>query len=264
MTASTDRRRLVALVLTGVLLLVAAWELAFLWPYIDGQHALGTDLTYYRGVGERWLDTGQFYLPRQLAGPYVVQADVDVLYPPIAIPFFAALRWLPFPLWWAIPLAVIGLVLARLRPAMWTWPLLVFCAAWPRNVSDLLYGNSNMWVIAAVAGGIVLGWPGVLVALKPSLAPFALVGSRRRSWWIAGAIVAVASLLTLDLWRDYLTAVRNSDAAWYYSLEDAIPMSLPVIAWLGRRDGGFATLRDLFAWRPRLPFSRPVPNGGPA
>jgi hypothetical protein len=254
--------RTVALVLTGVLLLVAVWELAFLWPYIDGQHALGSDLGYYRSVGERWLDTGQFYLPRQLAGPYTVEADVDVLYPPVAIPFFVALRWLPVPLWWAIPLAVIAAVGVRLRPALWTWPLLVFCAAWPRNLSDLLYGNSNMWVIAAVAGGVVAGWPGVLVALKPSLAPFALVGARRRSWWIAAVALGIASVLTLGLWLDYLTAVRNSDAAWYYSLEDAIPLSLPIIAWLGRRDGGFATLRELLTRRPRVRLSGRGVAGG--
>jgi hypothetical protein len=247
-----DTGRLVALVLTGVILVVGAWEFAFLWPYIDSQHAIGTDLAFYRAIGERWLDTGQFYLPHQLAGPYTIATDVDVLYPPIAIPLMVALRWLPFPLWWLIPLGVIGVVMVRLRPALWTWPLLAFCLVWPRNLSDLIYGNSNMWVIAAVAGGILWGWPAVFVALKPSLGPFALVGIRRRSWWIAAVGIGVASLFVLSLWRDYFTAIGNSDAEWYWSLEDVVPMSAPLIAWLGRRNGGFASLRDLVRWRPAI------------
>src|SRR4029077_5674967 len=71
--------RIVALPLTGVLLVVFAWELAYLFPYIASQDAVGTDHTFYREVGQRWLDTGVYYLPHQLAGPYQVQADVDVL-----------------------------------------------------------------------------------------------------------------------------------------------------------------------------------------
>ncbi len=252
--------RLVALVLTGALLVIGAWELAYLIPYIDAQHAIGTDRAYYEGIGRHWAETGEFYLPRQLAGPYVVEADVDVLYPPVAIPFFVALQWLPFPLWWAIPIAVVAAVVVRFRPADWTWPIIAFCVIWPRNLSDLIYGNSNMWVTAAIAGGLVVGWPAVLVALKPSLAPFALVGWTRRSWWVAAVILLVASLLALDLWRDYATAIANSDAEWYYSLEDVVPLSLPLVAWLGRRDGGFATLGELLRWRPTWPPSRLSPR----
>ncbi len=244
------------LTLTGLLVLIIAGEFAFLVPYIDSQRALGIDHGFYKSVGERWLDTGEFYLPHQLEGSYVIRPNVDNLYPPIAIPFFAALRWLPFPLWWIIPMAVVAAVLWRLRPAPWTWPILLMLFAWPRNVSDLLLGNSNQWVIAAVAAGVVLGWPAVFVALKPSLGFFALIGIRRRSWWIAAVALAVLSLLTLDLWRQYGVVVGNSDAEWYYSLEDAIPMSIPLVAWLGRRDGGFPTLRALFRWRPTWPLER--------
>ena len=35
-------------------------------------------------------------------------------------------------------------------------------------------------------------------------------------------------------------AIRNSDAEWYYSLDDMPPLFIPVVAWLGRRDGGYA------------------------
>jgi hypothetical protein len=176
-----------------------------------------------------------------------------VLYPPLAIPFFAALHWLPWPLWYAIPLGVtIGLVL-HWRPAAWTWPLLALLLAWPRGVSNVIYGNSDMWVMAAIAGGLAVGWPAVFVLLKPSVAPFALVGVRHRSFWIGLAIFAICSLLTLDLWREYATAIRNSDAAWYYSLEDCPPLLIPIVAYLGRLHGGFRTFGEVLAWRPTMP-----------
>jgi len=242
--------RVAALGLTGALVVLGILELAYLVPYIASQAALGTDHTFYRMIGERWLDTGEFYLPRQLAGPYILETNVDVLYPPTAIPFFALLRWLPFPLWWAIPIGVVAWVIARLRPAMWTWPVIALLVIWPRNLSDLLYGNTNMWVVAAVAGGVVWGWPAVLVTLKPSLAPFALVGITHRAWWIAFGVLALASVPVLDLWGDYFTAIGYSNAEWYWSLEDVPVMSLPLVAWLGRRDGGVRRLADLPRWRP--------------
>jgi hypothetical protein len=250
-----DRVRLgrtVALVLTGAIALVGVWEVAYLIPYIDAQHALGTDLNYYRSVGEHWLNTGSFYLPRQLAGPYVIQTDVDVLYPPIAIPWFVAFHWLPFAVWYAIPAAVVGWAMWRLRPAMWTWPIIAFLAIWPRDLSNILYGNSDIWVIAAIAAGAVLGWPAILVAVKPSLAPFILIGVRHRSWWILGLALAIASLPFLGLWFDYLRAIHDSDARWWWSLEDIPPMLLPLVAWVGRREGGVARLGDLVRWRPRM------------
>jgi len=237
--------RIVALTTTGVLLVVGAWELAYLVPYIASQDALGTDHGFYKAIGERWLETGEFYLPRQLAGEYVIQSDVDVLYPPTAIPFFAALRWLPFPLWWSVPIGVTAWVIIRLRPARWTWPLMAVLVIWPRSLADVLYGNTNMWVLAAVAGGIASGWPAVLVSLKPSLAPLVFVGVRHRSWWIAAALMVAASLVTLDLWRDYLVAISNSNAEWYWSLEEVPIMFVPLVAWIGRRDGGRRSLRDL-------------------
>lgn len=249
--------RIALLTATGFFLLAFVLELIWLYPYIDAQASIGADHGYYKRVGEVWLDTGQFYLPHQLAGPYVVETMVEVLYPPLAIPFFAAWHWLPYPLWWAIPIAIVGGLVWHWRPAAWTWPLLAFLLAWPRGASNLLYGNSDMWVVAAIAGGLAIGWPAVLVLLKPSVAPLALVGAGHRSWWIALAVLAVASLFALDLWRDYLTALGNSDLRWWYSLEDMPPMFIPIVAWLGRRDGGFATVRELLAWRPTLPtFAR--------
>jgi hypothetical protein len=237
-----DPARTVILVVTGAILVIVAWEAVVLWRYIGDQHALGTDFDYYRGIGQRWLDTGSFYLPRQLSGPYVVRADVDVLYPPIALLLFVPFTVLPWPVWWLVPLGTLAWVVLRWRPAPWTWPILALLAAWPTQVAHVLYGNSTTWAIAAAAAGIAAGWPGVFVILKPSLAPFALAGIRRRSWWVAALLLGLLSLAMLPLWVDFLAVIRNSDAGPAYSLLDLPPMLFPVVAWLGRRPGGIDRL----------------------
>jgi hypothetical protein len=176
-------------------------------PHIASQDAVGTDHTFYREVGQRWLDTGVYYLPHQLAGPYQVQADVDVLYPPLALLLFVPLVWLPFPLWWIVPGVVVGLTLWKLRPVLWTWPIMAALFAWPRGVSNLIYGNSDMWIATFICGGLLIAWPAVLVVIKPSVIPFALIGSRRRSWWIAAGGLAILSLFMIQLWQ----GVRGGD-----------------------------------------------------
>jgi hypothetical protein len=230
------------LTLTGAFLIVAAWEVVVLWRYIGDQHALGTDFDWYRGIGQRWLSTGTFYLPRQLTGPYVVQTDLDVLYPPIALLLFVPFTVLPWPAWYLIPVGTVAWVLLRWRPAAWTWPVLALFAASPALLSNFLYGNSNIWAVAAVAGGLAVGWPGILVVLKPSLVPFALAGIRRRSWWVAALVLGLLSLAMLPLWVDFLAAIRNSDVNPDYSLGNVPAMLIPVVAWLGRRPGGIERL----------------------
>jgi hypothetical protein len=254
--------RIVALTLTGVLLVVFAWELAYLLPYIAAQDAVGSDQTFYREIGQRWLDTGVYYLPHQLAGPYIVMPDVDVLYPPIGLLMFVPLVWLPYPLWWVIPGAVVALTLWRLRPAIWTWPIMAALFAWPRGVSNLIYGNSDMWIATFICGGLLLAWPAVLVLIKPSVLPFALIGIRRRSWWVAAGLLGLLSLAMLQLWQEFVVVIHNSDAQWYYSLDDMPPLFIPVVAWLGRRNGGYTDLRALGAGISgfRLPALRRPPT----
>lgn len=253
--------RIVLLTLTGAILAIAAWELAFLWSYVGAQKAIGTDLAFFVSVGRRWLETGQFYLPHQLAGPYSVQTDVDVMYPPLALLLFVPFAWLPFPLWWVVPIGIVAAAFVRFRPAMWTWPILAALVAWPRTLTMLLYGNSNMWLVAAVAAGLVLAWPAVFVVLKPSLGFFALIGINRRSWWIAAAVLALVSIPMLELWRQYVVALGNSDAKVWYSFEYIPTLLFPVVAWLGRRDAPEP-------WRPlvrrlRLPAERRAGQGAP-
>ena len=244
--------------LIAVVLLVAA---AFVWidlyQIVDShRYGFAVDFNQYQAHTTRWLETGQLYLARQLAGPTPVQ-DGDPLYPPIVLYLLLPFRVLPSILWWVIPLAIIGSVIVWLRPRSWTWPLLALILLWPRTPALIYYGNPGMWVDAAIAGGVVLGWPSVFVLIKPSLAIYAPLGIRRRSWWVALGILAIASLPFGTLWVDYATVLRNSGVPPWYSLLD-LPLSLaPVIAWLGRGTPGrgiappWQGLATPFRWRAR-------------
>jgi hypothetical protein len=91
-----------------------------------------------------------------------------------------------------------------------------------------------MWAMAIVALGLYLSWPLVLLVIKPTFAPIALLGARRRSWWIALAVVAALNVVALPLWLEYAAVVRNSDLRLDYSLLNLPLVGLPAIAWLGR------------------------------
>jgi hypothetical protein len=205
-------------------------------------HALeqpfGVDATLYRDVTLRWLGGGSFYEPYQLAGPYEIRAG-DVLYPPIGLVLFVPFAVVPVVvaavLWWAIPLGITGWAIWRLRPRPEIWPVLALCIAWPTTLLKTWTGNPVIWSMAAMALGVIYAWPSVWVLLKPSLAPFALFGAWRRSWWVAAVAFVVACLPFGGLWADWLASLANSRGGGllYSSLE--IPMLLlPLAAWLGR------------------------------
>jgi hypothetical protein len=244
--------RAIPVPLTIALTFIAIVEFVFLWQNIDGQDAIGLDYRWFVGVAQHWLDTGEYYVPRQLVGPYHVETLVDVLYPPNALLLFVPFTVLPAFLWWAIPLGVFAFSIVYLRPARWAWPLIALCIAWPWTISQVIYGNTNMWIAGFVAGGALVAWPAVLVLLKPSLLPFALLGIGRRSWWIALAVFVVASLPFGALWLDYFNAMRNSDVSAIRSLFTVPNLLPPVIALL-------ASTHPAYARRPRymrLPFPR--------
>jgi hypothetical protein len=205
-------------------------------------HALeqpfGVDATLYRDVTVGWLGGGSFYEPYQLAGPYEIRAG-DVLYPPVGLVLFVPFAVLPVAIaaivWWAIPLAITAWTIWRLRPRPEFWPLLALCIAWPTTLLKTWTGNPVVWSMAAMALGVLYAWPSVFVLIKPSLAPFALFGAWRRSWWVAVAAFVVACLPFGALWGDWVASVVNSRGGGllYSSLE--IPMLLlPLFAWLGR------------------------------
>jgi hypothetical protein len=221
--------------LTVALMVAAIVEIAFLWPYMASQEAIGADYRFFVDITQNWVDTGEFYQPHQLAGPYQVQTLVDVLYPPIALYLFVPFLVLPAVLWWAIPMTVFAAGVAWLRPARWTWPLIALGIAWPQTLAQLLFGNTNMWVAAMIAAGVVLTWPSVMILFKPAFAPFALIGINRRRWWVAMGILGLAAVPFGAMWLDYATVIRNSSLSASYGLINLPLMVAPLIAWAGRR-----------------------------
>jgi len=196
----------------------------------------GADLHLYLGATSRFLDGGSFYLPHELAGPFVVQVG-DILYPPVTMLLFAPFLVLPEFLWWAIPLGVTGWCVWSLRPSVLGWAGIVACLVLPYTVPLILAGNPGMWTTAAVALGLRYGWPAALVLVKPTLLPFALIGANRRSWWIAVAGLGLLSLPFLPATIDYLAVLRNAQSpdGLLYSFGNVPMMLIPVVAWLGRR-----------------------------
>jgi hypothetical protein len=195
---------------------------------------LGIDYGFYRSVGQRFLETGTWYLPHQLAGPYDVALMVDNLYPPSAIALFVPAAILPGVLWLAVAIAVTGYAIHRFRPGPLAIAGMLLLLCWPRAHAAFLFGNTDMWGMAAVAAGLVWGWPAVLLLLKPTFAPLALLGVRHRSWWLALAGMAVFGLLTFPLWLDYLAAMTNVRASGDYSLGSLPLLMVPVVAWVTR------------------------------
>ena len=232
MTRVVERLRPVWVALTIVFLALAAVETIALIRIIDGQQAVGVDLEYYRFVAQRWLDTGVFYTDRQLAGPYQVQTQVDNLYPPHALYLFLPFLVLPGALWWALPLGFIAYVVWWCRPAVWAWPILAAIVLFPKTPNQIIYGNTDMWITAFIAGGVRWGWPAVLVTIKPSLVFFAALGIRARSWWVAAVGLAVVSLPFLLLWLDYPRVMLNSSANAGYSFSNLPFFVLPIVAWM--------------------------------
>jgi hypothetical protein len=183
-----------------------------------------------------WLGTGELYRPEQIAGPFdLADGTGPPMYPPTAFALMVPFAFLPAIVWWIVPALLIGYALAKHRPAPWTWPLMALCLAFPRSLEMILFGQPSMWIAALVAAGTIWGWPAALVVLKPTLAPFALIGIRHRSWWIAGVILGLASLALLPYWIEYLTVAWNARTDLLYSIRDVPLILIPVIAWAARR-----------------------------
>jgi hypothetical protein len=251
--------RPVLVAVTIVLLAIAVFELWMFWGYIDSQRALGTDLNYYKFIAQRWLDTGVWYTDRQLAGPYVQQTLVDNLYPPHALYLFLPFVFVPFPLWWLIPAGLVAYSIWVLRPAVWSWPILALILALPKTPVSILFGNSDLLVLAFVAAGVVWGWPAVLASFKPSMGVFAFVGMFRRSWWFGVVALAFLTLPQIQLWLLWPQAIRNSSAVTIeYSLANYPFMLLPIVVRLASTTRGPVRLPAMLQRaRLRLSPSRP-------
>jgi hypothetical protein len=201
------------------------------------------DFELYRAATSRWLGGGPFYEPYQLAGPYEVLYGA-ILYPPVGLLLFVPFMVLPTVLWWAIPVGITAWVVRDLRPDRLGLVLIALAVAWPPTIIKLSTGNPVIWIVAAVALGVRFGWPAVLVLVKPTLAPFALIGIRRRTWWIALAGLGLVSLPFGAMWIDWLTSLRNARGeSVLYSITDLPMVALPIIADIRR-----TTPRKRSAW----------------
>jgi hypothetical protein len=234
-----------ALGFTVVILGFGLWETAVALDRASAVGQVGGDLAMYLQATQRFLGGGSFYLPQHVAAPYVLSGDA-ILYPPTTIPLFVAFLVLPSALFWLVPIVVIGWVVAQHRPTPWAWPLLAECLVYTPTVVKVVHGNPVMWVAAAVALGTLHRWPAVFVLLKPSLAPFALLGAGHRSWWAALGASVVSGLLLAPLWIDYLSVLLNARgplASPLYSVGDIPLLLVPVIAWIAseRRFGRVPT-----------------------
>lgn len=198
-------------------------------PNFNGYGAIDFDL--YLNATRRWLAGGSFYEPYQLAGPYPIRMG-DVLYPPNVLLLLIPFTVLPAMLWWAIPLGITAWAVWKLQPAPVSWPFIAFCLFWPPFVARTVAGNPIMWALAFLALGCLYKWPAALVLIKPSLFPFALIGIRSRSWWIALAAGVLISLPFAGMWIDWMVVLVNStEGGLLYSLQDLPILLLPIIAW---------------------------------
>ncbi len=215
------------------LLIIAAWEATWL---LSGD-IWGRDYGLYMRDAQRFLSTGTPYAPEQLASPYPIFGEL-FLYPPTALALMVPFAFLPAVLWWVVPLGIIAWCLYRWRPGPLAWPVLAFVLVWPRTLGAVAAGNTDLWIAALIAAGLVRGWPLAFVLIKPSVAPLLLLGVRtwRRTAVGIGAMIVVG-LVTLPLWPQYLTSLGNlrDPSPWLaYSLPNLPLLLVPVVAWLGR------------------------------
>lgn len=200
------------------------------WPVFD-------DLRIYLQATERLTMGGDWFLPHQLQGPYDVQHG-DVLYPPVTAWFFAPWLFLPPVSFVLIPLGVLGIMVRRWRPSPWAWPLMAACLAFPATGLYFVFANPALWIAAFVAAGLWYRWPAALVVLKPSVAPFALIGVASRAWWATMVVVGALSLPVLSETLLYPGVILRADLDLAYSFANVPLLLVPVLAWLARTRSG--------------------------
>jgi len=238
-----DWRRALRIVAVAAFAVAIVRAIAYYAAIPNPATSVGIDYELYVSAARRWLETGAFYQPYQLAGPYHVIGNAEVLYPPILLLLLVPFTVLPAVLWWAIPVGLTAVAIARMRPAAWSLVVAGAICTTHAVQAPLFWGTPVIWLAPAVAWGLLLGWPAVAVMIKPTLAPFALVGLTRPRALIAGVIgFAILAVPFTTMWLDWLTAIRNSDLGLLYAYTQNLLLVVPVVAWLGR-DGRWPSLR---------------------
>jgi hypothetical protein len=231
------RRRAIGVLLAAGLVADAI----LLRPALDLAESLhfGGDLGALQGATTHWLAGDGFYLPYQLAGPYLEDPLSNILYPPVALALFIPFTVLPAFLWWLIPAAITAATVWYWRPTPWALVGIGICALSYPTIIAVHQGNPVMWIAAFVALGT--RWPAywALVFLKPSLFPFALLGIRHRRWWLVTGILVLMSLLLVPMTVDWLTVllnIRGGRTGLLYSWPETVILAMPILAWVGRSD----------------------------
>lgn len=245
-SAPVSRRlgRVVALTTTGVLLLFAVVLLGAVYGGIAAKGWLGADFITYRNYGAHFLATGNFYMPNQYVAPWWVGSGNPPpanLYPPPALYLFVAFTFIPWPLWWGIPLGLSAWVIWWWRPALWSWPIIAAILCTVPFAAAVTLGNSGMWVMAAIA--LATRWPAAswFLVAKPNDLVLTLPFVPKRGWWVGLVAAALVSLPLLPLWIDWLTALRfYAGATWLYEVEAWPMLLIPVLARLASTRKGVA------------------------
>ncbi len=127
-------------------------------------------------------------------------------------------------------------------------------------------GNPVIWAAAFVAIGTIGSGAAVFTLVKPSLAPFALLGVRSRVWWLVALIIS-SSRSSRCAVIEICAVLRNARLDLLYSIGHIPIMLIPVVAWLtsGReRYSPKNALARFFLGPTRsdggAPTSRPTPS----
>ena len=239
------------LVVGGSLAVILVQVVLFAVGWIANHDAipLGLDWLGYRAGFERFLATGTPYAPFELVGPFTPM-HLDFIHPPNFLVLVAPFVVLPHPLdfiaWDAVPIAIFCFLLRGLP--WWAWPAVAILSTTNSLQYPILNGNSSLFLVAVFGLGLRLGWPMGLLAMKPTLAPLALLGLvGRRPFRLVGPAVAIGAalaivplMLTLPLFPTYLTVLRNMQGIpLTYSIGNYSLIALVLLPWIIERGPGW-------------------------
>jgi hypothetical protein len=230
--------RLALLLVAGTSLVVGIARIAIVLAnptYFSS--AAGGDLDWQMQATYRWLAGDTWYMPYQLSGPYYNQSGN--LYPVVVVPLYLAFTVLPHVLWWVIPIGVMVAFLIWTRPTPWGRALIAACLTLPAiSIVHLINGNTTMWVAMLIALGYRWPWVTALIApFKPSLFPFAFLGIRSKSWWVAATVLVAVNIPLIPVWLEYVQVLRNAYGEQvnpFYAARDLPMLAVPFIAWATR------------------------------
>ena len=236
-----DWRRVLVRSLIGCLVLYGVVRGVYWLDHWNGVVALAAhaDHAIYMVQAHRILAGGPLYPAWELSGPFYPGQGPEVYPPPTVYGLIVPMSLLPDALWWVIPLGFLAAVVLWHRPSDAAWVLiLALLIAEPDTWVVIAAGNPSIWVAAAVALATIWRPVAILAALKPTLAPLALIGVASRGWWIAAALGLLVSLAWVPAWMDYARVLGNYRASVAIPPKEWALLAVPLVAWVGRTAHG--------------------------